>query len=396
VSNRERRLSARLSTLQEIDDRVLAYVNRVPSGQYTENSPAQSAYSTLFGAHLLHALRSQPAEVRTMTCKVALEQGPDGFLEVSEPVSGGVHDATYLRLHKSALFFQLADLYNVDVCVPDVERLFPVVRLRRYLDELDWNNIWLHSNTLLGIASAADFSARRGASGSHRDVIVEFLLSRAPRHGFWGEEHGASRLNAMAGTFHLVPMLIQAERPIPSPDVLARAVLSLQTGSGFFCAPSGYSCIEYDAAYLLWALRPSVDAEIAAPIANSATCLFDAMVSLQNADGGFPEMGRPAGVGAALASSLSSWKTHRDFGTLEWHLKKIARLYLQPSRPFLNNSTVACASRPYESNIFSTWLRYLTCSLAADLAGIRRFDTERACRVVGLNYGRLPGRDAPR
>ena len=387
--------SSRASTLQAIDDRVLAYVHRVPPGLYTESGRDRSTYSVLFRAHLLHALGTESAEIRRMVGDLAVGQAPDGFLEVSEPVAGDVHDATYLRLHKSALFFQLADAYNVDVRVPDVERVFPVARLRAYLGGLDWRNIWLHSNILLGLASAVEFSVRRDGTDLYRDVLVDFVLGHAPRYGFWGEAQGASRLNAMAGTFHLVPMLIQAGRPIPQPDGLARAVLSLQTESGFFCAPSGYSCIEYDAAYLLWASRPSVDREVATQIVRSAERLFDAMVRLQNSDGGFPEMGRPAGMGSALASSLSSWRRHGDPATLFWHLKKVARLYLQPKRPFLNNSTVVCAALPYESNLFSSWLRYLTCCLAADLAGIRPFDIDRACRIVGLNYGGRPSREAP-
>ena len=373
--------------LDAMEQRLCAYLHRLPPGAYKHGTAITSEYGSLFRAHLLHALGAEPDAVRGALNALVPGQASDGFLEISEPVAGGTHDTTYLRFHKSALFFQLADLYDIDVRMPDIDAVFPRERFRSYLTGLDWRNVWLHSNVLLGIATAAHFTARRGGATDLLQMIGEFLIEKRDASGLWGERRGASRLNAMAGTFHLMPILHAAGYQPPAPSATVEAVLSLQSAAGLFCEPSGYSCIEYDAGYLMWAMFPSIGSALRDKVDEAARHLFAAVVDLQNEDGGFPEMGWPRGVMASVAGIADSWSRHHDLGTAVWHLKKIARLYLTPGRPFLNNSTTVCASLPCESNVFSSWLRYLTACVAADVAGIRSFDTSRTCRIVGLNYG---------
>lgn len=367
-------------TIAAAEGRLLDYARRMPPGAYRETDTTRAQYNELFSAHLLHALGADRDAVTGIVRGLARTQEADGFLPASESVAGSAHDATYLRLHKSALFFQLAHEYAVDVAPPDLARVMPLDRLEGLLASLDWRNIWLHSNVLLGVATAADFLRARGRALPHLETMAGVLASTQDASGLWGETRGASRLNAMAGSFHLVPILQAAGRPVPRADAMRDTVLSLQTPRGFFCGPTGYSCIEYDAAYLLHAAGPADRARAA------GQRLAAAMLAIQQPDGGFPEMGRPSGVAAAVADAVVPVMRHRDPATLLWNLKKIARVYVDGRRPFLNNSVAECAALPHESNVFSSWFRFLTLRLAADLAGIVPFDRARACGLAGLNY----------
>ena len=114
--------------------------------------------------------------------------------------------------------------------------------------------------------------------------------------------------------------------------------------------------------------------------------LLHGLGRIQNRDGGFPEIGAPTSLPRSVWNVAVPWFRHRDLGTLVWNTRKLVRLYGFPGRPFFNNSVMESGAKATESNVFSSWLRYLTIRIAADAGGIRCFDPEAGFRVVGLNY----------
>ena len=370
--------------------RAIAYARAVPAGAYTRDSGSRAQYNVLYGCHLRHALGIDADWIRAQMRDLAATQLDNGFLPATETAVGSQHNPDYLRLHKSALFFQLAEEYGLDVRPPDLGALFSTAWLKEYLAQIDWRNIWLHSNILLGIATCADFSRRRGKGEAYLEPMADFLAANVPPHGLWGWDRGASLLNAMAGTFHLVPILQSISRPVPFPAELAKRVLSLQTPDGFFCGPTGYSCIEYDAAYLLDAVYVALGSAGQAGMRRAAERLAAGLRTLQNPDGGFPEVGRPACLGRSLGSVALPALRHRDAGTAWWSLKKVVRLQVMRPQPFLNNSVRECQAAVHESNLFSTWFRLLALHLAAGIAGGPAQAGLYSCRVVGLNYAPKP------
>ena len=339
-------------TIASAERRLAAFARRVPRGAYRPGDTSYAQYNELYAAHLLHALGEDADTVTAIIDALSRTQEADGFLPATETVAGTAHDAVYLRLHKSALFFQLADAYGREAKAPDLDAIMPASGLRRMLASLDWRNIWLHSNVLLGIATAAAFSISRGRHVPHLSLIADAVATTQDPSGLWGETRGASRINAMAGTFHLVPILQAAGHDVPRRSALGRTVMSLQTPSGFFCGPTGYSCIEYDAAYLLRTARECLPETERQPYATAGRTLLRAMLGIQEPDGGFPEMGRPSGLVRALRDVVVPGVRHRDAATLLWNVKKLARVYLDARRPFLNNSVAECAALPHESNLF--------------------------------------------
>lgn len=379
-----------LDSISYCRKRAIAYAREVPAGAYTRDSGIRAQYNVLYGCHLRHALGIDADWIRAQMRDLAATQLDNGFLPATETTVGSQHNPDYLRLHKSALFFQLAEEYGLEVRPPELGAIFSTVWLKNYLAHIDWRNIWLHSNILLGIATCADFSRRRGKAVAYIEPMADFLAAHVPPHGLWGLDRGASLLNAMAGTFHLVPILQSVGRPVPFPAELANRLLSLQTPDGFFCGPTGYSCIEYDAAYLLDVVYVALGSTGLAGLRRAAERLAAGLQTLQNPDGGFPEVGRPAGILRSLGSVALPALRHRDVGTAWWSLKKVVRLQAMRHQPFLNNSVRECQAAVHESNLFSTWFRLLALHLASGIAGGPAEPGLASCRVVGLNYAPKP------
>ena len=368
-----------------------AYLERLDYRGYTIDAKAFSEYNILYYLHLAHSIGKQIDGPFNLLEELAQTQDENGFLAPA-PSSfvKGLHDDMYIRLHQSGLFFQLVDLYGFDVRLPKLDRVFPEARLKTYLEYLDYTNIWLHSNVLLGVATASQFCARRGKNDSHRQILIEYLSkTEKDFSGLWGCGAGASLLNSIAGTFHLVPILVNAGIFPSSPIKVASKVLSMQTPEGLFCAPHGYSCIEYDCIYLLKIITDycqNAPSDLLNRIRCGAAKAVVGLLNLQNPDGGFPDIGRGQGLMESIINVFVPVLHHRDLPTFGWNMRKLIRLILFRSKPIFNNSVEACAALPHQSNVFSSWFRYLSLRMAAELAGFRSMAGVGTMPLVGLNY----------
>lgn len=367
------------------------YLGRANHEAYTIGSSQLSAYNTLYYLHLAYSIGKELDTAVDLLKDIAQTQDEFGFLTQNPGnYMAGVHDDTYIRFHKTALFFQLADTYDLDVRLPDLHALFSERMLRDYLSDLDYRNIWFHSNVLLGIATASHLRVRRGEDDIHRQILVEYLTQTEQKfHGLWGYGEGASLLNAMAGTFHLVPILLSVGIVPRFPVELAAKILSMQNPDGLFCGPSGYSCIEYDSIYLLRVIANyahGIPSELCINIKAAATKATIGILGLQNPDGGFPEMGRVSSFMKASLNVFIPALYHRDPATLVWNAKKLIRSSFLKSKPIYNNSIRACGALPHQSNIFSSWLRYLALRMAEELSDSGSMRDVGTMALVGLNY----------
>jgi hypothetical protein len=107
--------------------------------------------------------------------------------------------------------------------------------------------------------------------------------------------------------------------------------------------------------------------------------------SLQNADGGFPEMGVRPSITQSMWNVIRPSMEHRDVDTLAWCAKKFIRLHFFPQRPIFNNSAKESGASCNESNVFSSWFRFMTYVLARDVISVES-SASQMCRLVGLNY----------
>jgi len=179
--------------LPDIHQALQRYVHRVPIGYYTADSKLHCTYNILYHLHLQHSLGHIEGNIVDQIRSVADTQEQDGFLSFDEQLVDDKHDLLYARLHKSALFFQLADAYHIDIRLPTLEAYFSEQSLKSFLADIDFSRIWFYSNIILGIATASQFCHLRGHRDPYLEIIVEFLQStEQTAQSLWGFGQGAS------------------------------------------------------------------------------------------------------------------------------------------------------------------------------------------------------------
>ena len=59
-------------------------------------------------------------------------------------------------------------------------------------------------------------------------------------------------INSAAATFHYLPLFLHAKTVVPGSRNYIAVAKKLYMGNGFFSAPDGYACIDYDVVFMIF------------------------------------------------------------------------------------------------------------------------------------------------
>ncbi len=100
-----------------------------------------------------------------------------------------------------------------------------------WLDGLNWHDPWLESNKVMFLTSFLIHCGELEAAHS----IFDWLDVHQDLHtGYWGTQHGANLLNAMAGAFHFYFLYLYLQRPFQYLEQIIDSTLSLQQPDGLY------------------------------------------------------------------------------------------------------------------------------------------------------------------
>ena len=164
--------------------------------------------------------------------------------------------------------------------------------------------------------------------------------------------------------------------------------------NGFFSAPKGYACIDYDVIFLLFYFLFFYSDDLNDNERRDVELILtehkEALLNIQGSDGGFPEYGMQKDTLAEISMCIGNFFKNKDLHSLLWNTKKIYENKFQKEKIIYANSVSSCGSKLHESNIFSSWFRLLTlellesCNVLLNNFGSLKFDTRSD--IPGLGY----------
>ena len=342
-------------------------------------------YNKIYHLCLLHVLGENPYDISD-GLKILRKDLRDGLLHEDAALIGINHEHEYVTLHLSALYYQLASVYLNDL--PPIAALedWKSTYLSDALLGMDNSNAWYASNIVMSYAVLFAHNTIRGQNSGCLPLIIDHLnASQDHATGLWYGTNKASKINAMAATFHYLPLYSYLGIKPAHADKMFDSIARLASLDGFFNLPAGYACLDYDGISSLQFLISQVltnherEARIG-PILSIATALRTHLLCMQNSDGGFPEAGASQGVWIDINQWVSHVLRNRCFWSAAWNGRFIQKSWTSPNRHIHANSVRACRAQISESNTFSTWFRYMTLA---------------CCEDVIERYGSLSHREAP-
>jgi hypothetical protein len=191
-----------------------------------------------------------------------------------------------------------------------------------WLESLDWSDPWLESNRVMFALEIL----LPGNPAAHSRLLDWLGANVDPRTGFWGTDRGATLLRGMAGAYHFYGFLMAHGRPLPDPKTVVRNTLALQHEDGLFApAGGGNSCLDMDGIDILCLFEPALTVEWHKAVRDALLLATDAILGLQQPDGGFPESSgedarrRQTTLGAADPDRLSqTWCGERRIRYSSW------------------------------------------------------------------------------
>ena len=296
-----------------------------------------SLYVCLYDLVIQHITDSEQTQIFN-SLKLLRKKMLNGLLyEKPELVSQYGHDTRYTTLHLSSIYYQLANIYYHKHPVIDAMSQITKKKLAIKLDELDHSDAWRVSNEVMAYAVLLAFNAEKGVCVNGPLWCYEYVKKKQdPATGLWLSTKRPSLINGVAASFHYLPLYDYLDQSLNYPEKITRALLSMRLPNGFFSSPAGYACIDYDCiAILLFLVRQNIKQEFLkeseiVEIGECAERLRNAVLELQNSNGGFPEFGVNVRPIVDTYESLVSFAKHRCASTLVWNLKKIGRLWLRP------------------------------------------------------------------
>lgn len=350
-----------------------------------DGSEVSSIYNKLYYLCLLHIQGGQSGvicdELEALRGRL---QG--GLLTEHNSLIGANHDGEYIRLHLSALYYQLGSIY--------LKNLGPILALKDWSSRdlikallgIDNSSAWYASNIIMSYAVLFAHNARLGQNSDCLLSILEHLnAGQDADTGLWFGIKRASKLNAMAATFHYLPLYSYLNVKPAHADRMFDNIANLASRDGFFNLPAGYACLDYDGITSLQYLCENAllkdDRDARLPVLLSiATALRSHLIAMQQKDGGFPEAGSTQGCWVDIKNLISHVIRNRCFWSAAWNARFIQKAWTSPSRIIHANSIRACSAQISESNAFSTWFRYMTVA---------------CCEDIIERYGSLDTREAP-
>ena len=162
--------------------------------------------------------------------------------------------------------------------------------------------------------------------------------------------------------------------------------------NGYFSAPDGYACIDYDVIYMIFYCLVNYKEDLKPDELEWVTFALNEhlknLYGLQNTDGGFGEYGYGTNMFIAFLNSFEVLIKNRCLNSFIWNLKKIVRQTLFKNTISFSNSVMHCGSKMNESNIFATWFRLLTIETVEVSLGLIK-DPDSV--IMKQGYDKAPG-----
>lgn len=353
-------------------------------------------YNQIYHLYLLHVL-GESQQVIADGLRTLKGDLRNGLLSEDDALIGKNHGYEYVTLHLSALYYQLASVYLDDLPPIAAFKDWDATRLGVALSRIDNSSAWYASNIVMSYAVLFAHNARRGENPDCLPAIIAFLNDRQnTATGLWFGTKRASKINAMAATFHYLPLYSYLHTNPAHADRMFDNIVGLAVNGGFFNLPAGYACLDYDGISSLQYLAERVltanqlEARIQT-LLSIATTLRSHILSMQRDDGGFPEAGPSRGAWPDIVHWISHVIHNRCFWSAVWNARFIHKSWTSPNRLIHANSIRACRAQVSESNAFSTWFRYMTIACCEDI--IERYGTlsdrkapARRLPLPGLGY----------
>jgi len=353
-------------------------------------------YNQLYHLCLLHVLGDKQQAIAD-GLQILREDLRNGLLSEDDSLIGANHGHEYVTLHLSALYYQLASVYLDELPPISAFEEWDATRLVEALSGIDNSSAWYASNIVMSYAVLFAHNARRRKNPDCLPAIIAFLNdSQNTATGLWFGTKKASKINAMAATFHYLPLYSYLHTNPAHADRMFDSIARLANHNGFFNLPAGYACLDYDGISSLQYLVDQVlmDRERETRVdtlLSIATALRTRLLAMQRDDGGFPEAGPSQGAWTDLAHWINHVLRNRCFWSAAWNARFIQNSWTSPNRLIHANSVRACRARISESNAFSTWFRYMTLACCEDI--IKRYGTlsyreapPRRLSLPGLGY----------
>lgn len=144
-----------------------------------------------------------------------------------------------------------------------IEPLLEKKTLYAYVKHYDWSNSWAAGNQVLALATVL-MALRDWYHVPYIDELLEKAMYPAleelqdEQTGYWGTQYGASLLNGMFGTIHVLPIYFAQGWEYQFVERSVDSTLVSQLPDGSFW-PCGSDCPDFDGAYMLYNLYQLTD-----------------------------------------------------------------------------------------------------------------------------------------
>ncbi len=358
---------------------------------YSVTCPENSMYSSLYHLAVADFLGNSKIYRESKT-KLNNHLNLNGMLEEAENSLSGNHTLDYISLHMSSIFYHFESEPKA-VFLEYIDQMV-ATGIEDYCNSLSFENAWSVSNELMALGTLLSRFDSNQINGS-ASALAQFLLTHATfEDGLWCSRNKRHKglINSAAATFHYLPLFLHLDITIPGSQDYIKVAKQIYMGNGFFSAPDGYACIDYDVVYLIFYClkihRNKISSKDLIWAREAITILKGRLSDLQNADGGFGEYGSGTSFGKATLNVYKAYALNGCFQSFEWNVKKIVRQWFLPKAISYSNSIKYCGAMMHESNIFATWFRLIT----IDLCEIVLYQIDSPEELVRKdNYDRSPG-----
>jgi hypothetical protein len=376
--------------MSDFRSKVVSYQQKIYPG-YSDTCEERSLYSDLY--HLAVSDFNQDLSTYDK-CVSRLNESINeyGMLEEQSCNIGAGHSSKYVSLHMTSIYYHF--LYehsgqldkNLDLLIGN--------GIEEFCSTLCFDNAWSVSNEIMALGTILYRVDNHSGSNNLLNLSNWLLRHNTFKNGLWesADNKNLGLINSAAATFHYLPLFLHLKKPVPSSRRYIEYAKKLYMKNGFFSAPNGYACIDYDVVYMIFYcvvnFRKDLKRDELDWITFALSSHLKNLHGLQNTDGGFAEYGYGTDFFTAFFNSAERLVSNKCINSFVWNLKKIARQSLFKDKISFSNSVIHCGSKMNESNIFATWFRLITIEAIEVTLGLVE-DPESV--ILKEGYDKAPG-----
>ena len=316
------------------------------------------------------------------------------------------HSQSYKDFHKLALLTQL--FCSIEESYENIEKLYrDILSKKNFLlisnqslfikeiKSLSLKNSWHDSNIIMAMFALRFALCKGNKKDKALNECIDYLVSiQNSKTGFWHSKNGfGGDLNAMAGTYHYLPLFLSIDRKIPKRKNIIKSTIRLYIKKGHFSAPKGHSCIDLDAFSIFLYCKSNIEKTSINQIKNYSKYFINDLYNISNKDGGFsdfPSNYKFIELINSLIIIIFKLFINKNIYTFLWNLKSIFRTlpYIKQKLKITSNSDYLCSSYIEESNIFSCWFKLLNIDIALKLyKKVTNSKTNAIYKLPFIGYG---------